>query len=355
MWLFEKKILKIESMRSRQVTLNDIAQKLGVSIITVSKALRDHPDISAATTELIKKTALELGYSPNFMARNLASRKSNTIGIVLPQIAHHFFSSIIEYIYCYATESNYEIFLTVSLEDSERQKKQFQTLLSMRVDGIIMSISQDTTDFEIFKTAKMRQVPLVFMDRIPDLYDFNSVTVDDRGGAYKAIDHAIKLGYKKIAHFAGYTNISIGRERMLGFRQAMQTHGLEVNPNWILEGDFGEKSGYDFFMKLFHEKNLPELILAVTYPVALGIYTAAQEVGVKIPDEVDLICFGNSPVQNLLSPPLSCINQPTEQLASKSLQLLLENINSPDAFDCKHIVIDTELILRGTCIKYNGA
>lgn len=340
-------------MRPRQVTLNDIAQKLGVSIITVSKALRGHPDISRHTTELIKKTAIELGYSPNFMARNLAARKSNTIGVVLPQIAHHFFSSVIDHIYSYARNNNYEIFLTVSQENAEMQKKQIQTLLSMRVDGIIISISQDTSDFEIFETAKKRQVPLVFMDRIPDLNNCNTVTVDDRGGAYKVIDHAIKIGYRKIAHFAGYTNINIGRERMLGFRQAMNDHGLEINYDWILEGDFGEKSGYDSFMKLYHKKNLPDLILAVTYPVAIGVYMATQEVGMKIPDDIDLICFGNSQVQNFLSPPLSCVNQPTEQLAAKSMDLLIENIAKIEDFEYKHIVIDTDLILRGTCIKCN--
>ena len=339
--------------RPKQVTLNDIAQKLGVSIITVSKALRGHPDISHNTAELIKKTAEELGYSPNFMARNLAARKSNTIGVVLPQIAHHFFSSIMDHIYSYARMNNYEVFLTVSQENAEMQKKQIQTLLSMRVDGIIISISQDTEDFGIFEAATSRQVPLVFMDRIPNLNNCNTVTVDDRGGAYKVIDHAIKLGYKKIGHFAGYTNINIGRERMLGFRQAMSDHGLEINYDWILEGDFGEKSGYDSFMKLYHEKNLPDLILAVTYPVAIGIYMAAQEVGMKIPDDIDLICFGNSQVQNFLSPPLSCINQPTEQLAAKSMELLLDNIDNIGNFQNKNIVIDTDLILRGTCIKCN--
>jgi LacI family transcriptional regulator len=340
-------------IRPKQVTLNDIAKKLGVSIITVSKALRGHPDISHNTAELIKKTAAELGYSPNFMARNLAARKSNTIGVVLPQIAHHFFSSIIDHIYNYAMTNNYEVFLTVSQENAEMQKKQIQTLLSMRVDGIIISISQDTDNFEIFETATSRQVPLVFMDRIPDLNNCNTVTVDDRGGAYKVIDHAIKLGYKRIAHFAGYTNINIGRERMLGFRQAMSDHGLEINYDWILEGDFGEKSGYDSFMKLYHEKNLPDLILAVTYPVAIGIYMAAQEVGMKIPDDIDLICFGNSQVQNFLSPPLSCVNQPTEQLAAKSMELLLDNIDNIGNFKNKNIIIDTDLILRGTCIKCN--
>jgi LacI family transcriptional regulator len=340
-------------IRQRQITQNDIAQKLGVSIITVSKALRDHPDISHNTAELIKKTANELGYSPNFMARNLAVRKSNTIGVVLPKIAHHFFSSIMDEIYSYAMIHNYEVFLTVSQENAEMQKKQIQTLLSMRVDGIIVSISQDTDDFKIFEIAKSRQVPLVFMDRIPDLSNYNTVTVDDKGGAYKVIDHAIKLGYRKIGHFAGYTNINIGRERMLGFRQAINDNGLELNHEWILEGDFGEKSGYDSFMKLYHEKNLPDLILAVTYPVAIGIYMAVKEVGMKIPDDIDLICFGNSQVQNFLSPPLSCVNQPTEQLAIKSMEVLLENIDHIDDFENKHIIIETELILRGTCIKCN--
>ena len=114
---------KKHNMKPKDITLSDIAQKLGVSIITVSKALRGHPDISSHTAELIKKAALELGYSPNFMARNLASRKSNTIGVVLPEIAHHFFSSIIDHIYIYATLNNYQIFLTVSQENSELQKK----------------------------------------------------------------------------------------------------------------------------------------------------------------------------------------------------------------------------------------
>jgi len=340
-------------MQSKQVTLNDIAQKIGVSIITVSKALRGHPDISAQTAELVKKTALEIGYSPNFLARNLAAGKSNTIGVVLPQIAHHFFSSLIDQIYTHAYVNNYEVFLTVSHENADLQLKQIQTLLSMRVDGIIISISQDTTDFGIFDVAEKKKVPFVFMDRIPNLSNCNTVTVDDRGGAYKAIDHAIKLGYKNIAHFAGNTNINIGRERMLGFKNAMNDNNIHINNDWLVEGDFSEKSGYDAFMKLYHEKNLPDLILAVTYPIAIGIYSAVKEVGLKIPDDIDLICFGNSEEQNFLSPPLSCVNQSTEQLAEKSMELLLQNIDKVDNFEYKNIVIDTEIIFRGTCIKCN--
>jgi LacI family transcriptional regulator len=340
-------------MSSKHITLNDIAQRLNVSSVTVSKALRGHPDISKETTKLVKKVANELGYSPNFMARNLSARKSNTIGVVVPKVAHHFFSSIIEHIYDYAFENNYEIILTVSQEDSERERKHIQTLLSMRVDGIIVSISQNTTDFEIFQTAMKRDVPIVFMDRIPDLTACNKVTVDDKGGAFKIIDHAINLGYRKIGHFAGHPNINIGRERILGFKDAMNDHGVEVNPQWIVEGGFGEKSGYDSFMKLYHQKNLPDLIFAVTYPVALGIYMAAREVGLRIPDDIDVVCFGNSQIQSFLSPPLSCVNQPTDQLAVRSMELLLDNIENKEEFEPKHITLDTNLILRGTCIKYN--
>ncbi len=340
-------------MRSKQITLNDIASKLNVSSVTVSKALRGHPDISKETTKLVKQTAAELGYSPNFMARNLSSRKSNMIGLVVPKIAHHFFSSLIENVYACAFENNYEIILTVSQEDAELEKKHIQTLLSMRVDGIIISISQSTKDFEIFKKIMEREVPIVFMDRIPNLPGCNTVTVDDRGGAYNVINHAINLGYKKIAHFAGKSSTNIGIERIFGFKQAMNDHGLEVNPGWIIEGEFGERHGYDSFMKLYKEKNLPDLIFAVTYPVALGIYMAAREVGVKIPADIDVVCFGNSQVQSFLSPPLSCVNQPTDQLAYRSMELLMERIDDKEINETKHIVLDTNLILRGTCVKFN--
>lgn len=340
-------------MRSKHITLSDIAKKLNVSTVTISKALRGHPDISLKTTKLVRAVAEELGYSPNFMARNLSARKSNTIGVVVPKIAHHFFSSIIEHIYNYAFENNYEIILTVSQESEVREKRHIQTLLSMRVDGIIISITQETNNYEIFETVKSRGVPLVFMDRTPDIVEVNKVTVDDRSGAFKAMDHAIKLGYRNIAHFSGNTNINIGRERLAGFEQAMISNGLEINPDWIVEGGFGEKSGYDSFMKLYKENNLPDLIFAVTYPVALGIYMAAKEVGMKIPDDIDVICFGNAQVQNFLSPPLSCVNQPTDELAIKSLQVLIENIDNKETFEPKQLIIDTNLILRGTCIKYN--
>ncbi len=331
-----------------QITLDDIAKRLNVSKVTVSKALRGHPDISIETTQKVKEVAKELGYTPNFMARNLSSKSSHTIGLVVPKIAHYFFGSVIESIYEAALENNYEIILTVSQENAAREEKHIRSLLSMRVDGLIISISQQTKNYEIFDTIKNYNVPLVFMDRVVDLPDFSSVTVDDKGGSFKAIEHAIDIGYKKIAHIAGYQEINIGRRRYLGFEEAMKKYNITINPDWVVYGGFGEDDGYQGFMKLYNSNKLPEFIFAVTYPVALGVYAAASELGLKIPDDIDIMCFGNSDVNKFLSPSLSCVNQPTEELGRKSVELILDIIKNPTDFVPKHIEIPTDLIIRET-------
>ena len=331
-----------------QITLDDIAKKLNVSKVTVSKALRGHPDISYETTQKVKAVAKELGYTPNFMARNLSSKSSHTIGLVVPKIAHYFFGSVIESIYEAALENNYEIILTVSQENAEREEKHIRSLLSMRVDGLIISISQQTKNYEIFNTIRNYNVPLVFMDRVVELPGFSSVTVDDQGGSFKAIEHAIKMGYKKIAHLAGYQEINIGKRRYLGFKKAMKKNNIPINPDWVIYGGFGEEDGYKGFMKLYNSHNLPEFIFAVTFPVALGVYSAVAELGLKIPDDIDIMCFGGSDINKFLTPSLSCIDQPTEELGRKSVETILEIIKSPIDFVPKHIEVPTGLIIRET-------
>lgn len=337
----------------KNIKLEDIAKKLKVTKVTVSKALRNHPDISDSTIELVKKTAAKMGYVPNLIARNLSSNKTNTIGVVVPKVAHYFFGLIVEALYNEAFEKGYELILTVSQEDTERERKHIETLLSMNVDGLIIAITKETTNYEIFDTVKRRGVPLIFIDRIPELKDVNKVVVSDREGTFNVIEHAIKLGYKKIAHFSSYTKINIGKERLAGFRKAMKKYNLQVKPEWIVKGGMREKFGYEAFMTLYKQKKLPELIFTETYPVALGIYEAVQELKLKIPKDIDVICFGNAEVQKYLFPPLSCVNQPTEEIAKQAIDLLIENINCKGTFKVREIVIPTELVLRGTCVGKN--
>ncbi|MCF8259810.1 MAG: LacI family transcriptional regulator [Melioribacteraceae bacterium] len=338
---------------SKAVKLIDIAHKLNYSVVTISKALRDHPDISNKTRDLIKKVAEEMGYSPNLVARSLSSRKSNIIGLVVPKIAHHFFGQIIQTIYDIGFEHNYEILLMVSQEEQERERKHLQTLLAMKVDGIIISITEKTRDYKIFETIKERGVPLVFMDRIPDMERINSVRVTDYEGAYNGTEHLIRLGYKNIGHFGGYQDTRIGRDRYNGFKNAMDDAKIPINPNWVKFGGFSEDDGFKTFSKLVETGNLPDAILAATYPIALGVYMAAKERKIKIPNDIDIICFGDANIQRFLEPALSCIQQPTKIIAEKSMEILFDLITNPKQEKFTSEIVPTKLIIRETASKCN--
>ncbi|RPI70614.1 MAG: LacI family transcriptional regulator [Ignavibacteriales bacterium] len=323
--------------RNTPVKLEDLAKKLQVSKVTISKALRNHPDISPETTRKVKELAEKLGYIPNFMAKNLSARKSNIIGLVIPKIAHYFFGSVIESIYDTALDNNYETVITVSQELVERERKHILSLLSMRVDGLIISITQETKDISIFERVQNQNVPVVFIDRVPDIKNVSSVTVDDLGGAFNATEYAINKGYKKLAHIGGYNHINIGRKRLEGFTDALRYYNLPVNLDWLVEGGFGEEDGYKGFKKIYKKENLPEYILAVTYPVALGIYEAATELGVRIPEDIEVTCFGNNSFKHMVPSVFNFVDQPTLDLGKSAVNLLLNIINDPKSSDPENI------------------
>jgi LacI family transcriptional regulator len=338
--------------RRKHITLEHIAKRLKVSRVTVSKALRGHPDISAEMTKRVQKLANELGYTPNIIARSLSSRRSHMIGLVVPKIAHSFFGAVIEGVYNAAFEHKYETILTVSQENSERERMHLQTLVSMRVDGIIISISQETQDTERFKRIKKLGIPLVFIDRRPEppLSGFSSVLVDDRDGAFQATEQAIKVGYRRLGLIGGDVNVNIGKARLQGFEEAMKEYHLRVNPEWIVHGGYGMEDGYAALKSLHASGTLPEFILALTYPVALGVFEAARDLGIRIPQDLDIICFGDSDAGRFTSPALSVVRQPAYELGARAVQLLLEDLAEPAVTVEHHVILPTQLVLRETCV-----
>jgi len=342
--------------KTSHVTLDDIARRLKVSRVTVSKALRGHPDIAEETTARIRKTAEEMHYSPNIIARSLSARRSHMIGLVVPKIAHFFFGRVIEGVYDAAFKGDYETILTVSQENPERERKHLQALVSMRVDGIIISISEATRDLEVNSWIRKTGIPLLFIDRCPDppIPGFSSALVDDFGGTFRAIEHAISLGYRKIACIGGNTHINIGKGRLAGFTSALQKHGIPLRDEWVITGGFGTQAGHDGFLQMHALKSLPELVFAMTYPIALGVYEAAREVGLSIPSDVDVLSFGDSDVGRMISPALSCVRQPSYELGAKGVELLLKIIAHPDTAGDQRLVLPTELLLRETCTGKNS-
>jgi len=173
---------------------------------------------------------------------------------------------------------------------------------------------------------------------------------DDRGGAYAAVEQAIRVGYKKIGHLAGYSHTNIGKERQRGFALAMEHHHMPVKKEWIASGGFGEEDGYNGLMKWYKSGKLPEFVFTVTFPVALGVYRAAEELGLKIPDDIDIISFGISGLNQFLTPPMSYIEQPTVVLGKKAMDLTLESIRQKSEYVPKKIVLPTKLVLCKTCL-----
>ncbi len=278
------------------------------------------------------------------------------MGLVVPKIAHSFFGAVIEGVYNSAFENKYETILTVSQENAEREKTHLQTLVAMRVDGIIISISQETSDVQRFKSIRKLGIPLIFIDRRPEpaLPGFSTILVDDRAGAFQAVEQAIRVGYRKLGLVGGNRNVNIGKERLQGFEEAMRAHRLEVKKEWIIPGGYGKDDGY-FGMKRLHDSgSIPEFILAMTYPIALGIYQACRELGINIPGDVDIMCFGDGEAGRFVSPALSVVEQPAYDMGARAVKLLLDVISSSDAAREQHIVLPTRLVLRETCVTQNG-
>lgn len=334
----------------KQIKLEDLAKKLKVSKVTVSKALRNHPDISDETKSKVKALAERMGYVPNFMAKNLSARKSNIIGLVVPKLAHFFFGSVIESVYNSAFENDYETVITVSQESAEREKRHLQSLLSMRVDGLIISITEQTKDFTIFHRIINSNIPLVFIDRVPPIKNVPSITVDDKGGAYSAVDYFIKNGIKKIGHIGGYSYINIGKARLDGFFEAMNKNNVPINNNWVIEGGFGEEDGYRGFKEIYNRGSLPEAIFAVTYPVAIGIYEAATELGINIPADIQVTCFGNNDFKHTVPSVFNFVDQPAGEIGKNAVRILLDLINNSASSEPQNVELKTRLLIKGKVV-----
>lgn len=337
--------------RKSQITLSDIAERLNVSKVTVSKALRDHPDISQKTKEKVQQISKEMGYFPNFLARNLSTKRSGTIGLVVPKIAHHFFATAVETVYDTALERNYEVILMVSQENAAREVLHIQTLLSMRVDGLLVSVSKETKDKTIYDLVKKLGIPLIFFDRIIDKVICSTVTTDDLNGSIKAMEYAISCGYHRIAHLAGYSHTNIGRDRLAGYIKALQTHHIPVNDEWIIEGGFSEGDGSLGFQRLMQTDPPPELIFSVTYPVAIGIMSASRESNIRIPEQLGLISFGGSDYNRYVYPSICCVDQPASELAKLATNLLLDEVLHPEEKKQRHLKLPVKMHKGNTCIK----
>jgi LacI family transcriptional regulator len=332
--------------KSSNITQAQIAKMLNISTVTVSKALRNHPDISSETIHRVKKLADEIGYTPDLIARALSSRRSNIIGVVVPEIDHTFFSAVTKGIYSASKDQQFQVLLTVSHEDEQRELENLHTLIAMRVDGVLISISENTQNYNVFKMIQRKGIPLVFFDRYIADPDFTRVIVDDRKGAKDAVAHLASKGRRTIAHLGGTPQVSVSIERLAGYKEGLEAAGIPFDENWVMPCGFSEEEGYKGFMALVKGAGKPDAVFAVNDPVAIGVYDAARELGFRIPQDLGVVGFSDLTMAKYMSPPLTSVHQPALDLGKQAVAALLEAIQKPDSYIPREIVMPTKLVER---------
>ena len=311
---------------SQKITIHDIARVLELTSGTVSRALNDHPRISIETKRLVKEKATELNYQRNKIASSLRSGKSYTIGVIIPSAQMNFFGSVVHGIELMASSIGYSIMLYQSEETSALEKKAIETFLSARVDGILASVAKETVDFSHYKELQKRHIPFVFFDRTNDEMKVPSVVIDDYKGAFLATEHLIKNGYIRIAHVLGPQHIKGFQDRYNGYQDALKKHKIEINKQFIYQGDISIESGkaaLDYFFKL---TTIPDAVFAAEDYTALGIIKGLKERKINIPAEFGVIGFANESFGEHITPSLSTVDQQTVQMGKEALGLLMEII-----------------------------
>jgi LacI family transcriptional regulator len=333
-----------------QITIKDIANKLGLSTSTVSRALKDHPDISPKTRTAVKELAGLLGYRPNRIALNLRNNSTRTLGLIIPEIEHYFFSAIINGIEEVAYKNDYSVMVFQSNESYKREVINTQAVLTNRVDGVLVSFSKETRDFSHFQRLIDNEIPVVFFDRVTEELQADQVVADDYQGAFLAVNHLIEKGCRRIAHFAAPQTLTIGKSRLSGYHDALLKHGIPYNPSLVVLADTFEtakKAAHEILRKT----ERPDGFFAVNDMSAIAIIKAARELGIRVPDDVKVVGFENSKSSALIEPELTSVDQFGFELGREACLLLLKRLKDDDdvsEFKPVKKVIKTKLVVRGS-------
>ncbi|WP_411766759.1 LacI family DNA-binding transcriptional regulator [Winogradskyella sp. A3E31] len=340
----------------KPVTLKQIAETLNISITTVSKALKDYPDVSKKTKRLVKETAEILNYKPNAFAVNLRTKESKTIGLIIPEVVHHFFSSVIKGIIAQAEKKGYLVIILQSNESYELEKKQIDLLLSKRVDGILISLANASVKFDHINTILEHEVPLVMFDKIAKLVQCSKVIIDDRKAGYKATKHLIDIGCKKIAHFRGPLLPQNSIDRFLGYKKALEDHGITYDPSIVfICNDVSFEEGQNYAEDIIANHKDVDGIFINTDLVAVGALNTFNKNNIKVPEDIAIVGFSNWFMSSVISPSLTTINQPGYKMGRKAFKLLFSEIKKRKAqepINFKTVELPTDLIIReSTSVK----
>lgn len=328
------------------ITIKDIAKEAKVSYATVSRALADHPGINHETKKRILKLAGDLGYTPNALAKGLVTKSTRTLGLIVSDITNPFFPEVAQGIEDCASRNGYQVFLCNSNWNLQREKEYLHKLYGSRVDGIVISpVSDDISHIEDIGL----KVPIVFAAQKPKKDHCSYVVVDDFKSAVLAVEYLIKLGHRKIAYIGGLLSTSSGSGRFSGYKSAMEKHGVPLDTNYIMHGEYKQSSGYQMTRELLVNQKLPTAILAGNDFMALGIIQAVEEYGLNVPKDISVIGFDDISFASLDKIRLTTIHLPKYTIGELCVELLLDKMQNPGSEEVNHRILEPRLIIRKTC------
>jgi LacI family transcriptional regulator len=326
-------------------TMMDIAKDLKVSVVTVSKVLRNQGRISDATRKRVLRRAKELNYQTNWVARSLVTRRTYTIGLLLPEFTHPFFAEIARPVAQTVRPHGYHVVISCFEEDPALEASEADSLLARRVDGLIIASSQPQHCLDLFKRVQERHVPYVLIDRPIAGLRASFVGVDNHAIGRLATEHLIAQGCCRIGHLRG-PEVGIAAERLEGYRRALVKGGFRAHSRYIVGGGHKDDTGYEGMRQLLSVRPLPDGVFCYNDPVAIGAMKAILESGLKLPRDIAVVGAGNVHYSDVLAVPLTTVDQGTCRIGVLAAELLIERIASKRSMRPRRILIPPKLVER---------
>ncbi len=336
--------------KKKPATIKDIARALNISVSTVSRAIRDTFDVGQETRLKVLEMAQILNYRPNLNATGLVKSSTRKLGVIIPAITNYYFSTVITGMKDVAKENDFNLVLYISDDNAASESAILRNLTIHSVDGLLVCLSSDTTDYCVFKELIDEGLPIVFFDRVPAGLETSKVVQDDYNGAYLATKHLIEKGYTRMAHITGPAELQLTEKRLAGFLAALKDHQMASEPGWIINSGFSQAHGFEDTECLLRLENRPDAIFAVNDRKAIGAIMACKKSGIAVGTQMGIVGFTNDPVCEIVSPTLSSMAEPAYEIGRKSCELLLKHIRK-DAFRGEEIVLSGELVVRESTLK----
>jgi LacI family repressor for deo operon, udp, cdd, tsx, nupC, and nupG len=331
----------------KKANINDVAKYLGVATSTVSRALQNHPTISAKTKKLVLNAVRELNYSPNKIAANLRSGNGSAIGVIIPKINSNFMSNCIFGIENVIYPSGYNLIICQSTENYEKEVSNIRTLIDSQVSGILISVSNETISTDHLAMVKSNNIPLIMFDRIDESLEVDCIVNDDVKATGEAVEHLIDQGYTKIALLNGPEHIYVYKNRYNGYRQALVLNAMEPQADWIIQNINSQEEAYKATCLLLDSPNPPDAIFCASDILALGVLAVLKERNIRSPEEIGVVGYGNDIFGDLTTPTLTSIEQYPQEIGASAAQIMLQILADKNVTAiAKTISIRPRLIIR---------